>query len=200
MTTVEASGAMPLHCFWQLIDAARAGSASSERPFADVLSDLLAARSRREIVAYERTFGQVRSTLYRWDVWAAAYVIGGGCSDDAFMDFGAGVIALGRTGYDEVLASPDSLAQHPVARDGDPGRLEDLLFDEEANYAAARAFPRATGDGAWEEVAGADDTDAVDDGDTDVDHEGLDPAEAFDFDDTQEMRRRLPALAALFLP
>lgn len=46
---------MPLHCFWQLVDAARA-EATSDRPFADVLADLLAARSRHEIVAYQRTF------------------------------------------------------------------------------------------------------------------------------------------------
>ncbi|MEV7590516.1 DUF4240 domain-containing protein [Streptomyces sp. NPDC089922] len=192
MTTAEASGAMPLNCFWQLVDAARAETAS-DRPFADVLADLLAARSRHEIVAYQRTFERLRSALYRWDVWAAAYVIGGGCSDDAFMDFRAGVIALGRTTYDEVLASPDSLAQHPDAMDGDGGRLEDLLFDEEVNYVAARAFPRAAGDAAWDEVAVADDVDE------DVDRERLEPAEAFDFDDAGEMRSRLPALAARFL-
>ncbi|MEU1251459.1 DUF4240 domain-containing protein [Micromonospora arida] len=41
-----------------------------------------------------------------WDVWAAAYLIGGGCSDDSFIDFRAGVIALGREWYERVLASP----------------------------------------------------------------------------------------------
>ncbi|MEU6555212.1 DUF4240 domain-containing protein [Streptomyces sp. NPDC046915] len=90
------------------MDAARAET-RTDRPFADALADLLAARSRQEIVAYERTFEQVGSALYRWDVWAAAYLIGGGCSDDAFLDFRAGVIALGQTRYDQVLASPDSL-------------------------------------------------------------------------------------------
>jgi hypothetical protein len=194
MTTVGASGTLPLNCFWQLIDAARA-EATTDRPFADALADLLAARSRQEIVAYEGTFDQVRSTLYRWDLWAAAYLIGGGCSDDAFLDFRAGVIALGHTMYDQVLAFPDSLSQHPDVIGRDPVWLEDLLFDEEANYAAAKAFPRAAGDEAWDEVVGSDDRG----GDEDVDRERLEPEEGFDFDNAEEMRRRLPALAALFL-
>jgi hypothetical protein len=38
-------------------------------------------------------------------VWAAAYLIGGGCSGDAFIDFRAGVIAQGRDWYEKVAAS-----------------------------------------------------------------------------------------------
>ena len=37
----------------------------------------------------------VHAVLYRWDMWAAAYLIGGGCSDDGFIDFRAGLIAQG---------------------------------------------------------------------------------------------------------
>ncbi|MEU9193200.1 DUF4240 domain-containing protein [Streptomyces hundungensis] len=34
--------------------------------------------------------------VYRWDVWVAAYFIGGGGSDDRFTDFTAGLgVALG---------------------------------------------------------------------------------------------------------
>ncbi|MCX4825787.1 DUF4240 domain-containing protein [Streptomyces sp. NBC_01142] len=195
MTTgTTAPGAMPLDDFWQLIDAARM-EVTKDWPFADALADLLAARSRREIVAYERTFTEVQGALYRWDVWAAAYLIGDGCSDDAFLDFRAGVIALGRSWYHRVLASPDSLAQHPADMTGTPERLEDLLFDEEANHAAAKAFPRAPGDEAWNEVAVEDDEDE----DESEGRHRLEAAEAFDFDDNNEMRRRLPALSALFL-
>ncbi|MFD6293827.1 DUF4240 domain-containing protein [Streptomyces sp. NPDC060235] len=45
---------------------------------------------------------------------AAAYLIGGGCSNDSFMDFRAGLIALGRDWYEKATADPDSLADHPA--------------------------------------------------------------------------------------
>ncbi|MGA5421130.1 DUF4240 domain-containing protein [Streptomyces lavendulocolor] len=57
-------------------------------------------------------------------MWAAAYLIGGGCSDDSLMGFRAGVIGLGRVWFEWVAADPDGLAAHPLvlraaaARDG----------------------------------------------------------------------------------
>ncbi|GLF95401.1 DUF4240 domain-containing protein [Streptomyces yaizuensis] len=178
---------LPLDDFWQLIDTARA-QATTGRPFADALTDILAARSPQTILAYERTFTGVHGGLHRWDVWAAAYLIGGGCSDDSFMDFRAGVIAQGRAWYERVHASPDSLARHPLALTGEPERLEEILFDESVNYAAAKAYPRALGDPeAWDAMVA--DGCAAD----------TDPGEDFDFDDEEEMRRRLPSLTGLLI-
>ncbi|MGW2543028.1 DUF4240 domain-containing protein [Kitasatospora sp. NPDC001574] len=181
--------AMPLDAFWAIVETA-AARASAERPFAGRLAALLASRPRPEIAAFERRFGELHGALYRWDVWGAAYVIGGGCSDDAFTDFRAGVISLGRDWYERVLASPDSLAGHPVARGSDPEELEELLFDEEADYAAHRAFERAPGE---------EDRDALTAGGPPSGRTAPDMGEGFDFDDEDEVGRRLPGLAALFL-
>lgn len=52
--------------------------------------------------------------VHRWDEWAAAYQIGGGCSDDVFSDFKAGLVALGSDWFERVAADPDELASHPV--------------------------------------------------------------------------------------
>ncbi|MCM2393873.1 DUF4240 domain-containing protein [Streptomyces albipurpureus] len=178
---------LPLEDFWQFIELARA-EATPDRPFASVLVDTLAASSQETVLAYELTFTAMHGALYRWDVWAAAYLIGGGCSDDSFMDFRAGVIAQGRFWYERVLAAPDGFAEHPVAQDGEPELLEEVVFDEETNYAAFRAFSLLGGSEAeWESVVRAGDDAEPDMG------------EDFDFDDDDEMRRRLPALAALFL-
>jgi hypothetical protein len=46
------------------------------------------------------------------------YLIGGGCSDDGFIDFRAGLIAQGRDWYERAAASPDDLADHPDVRCG----------------------------------------------------------------------------------
>ncbi|MFE6038244.1 DUF4240 domain-containing protein [Streptomyces sp. NPDC056452] len=40
--------------------------------------------------------------------------MGGGCSDDSFTDFRAGLIGLGREWYERAAACPDVLAEHPA--------------------------------------------------------------------------------------
>ncbi|MFE0674541.1 DUF4240 domain-containing protein [Streptomyces sp. NPDC058867] len=181
--------------FWDVIETARAGAAASGEPFDEVLVTQLAGRQRQEILEYAARFDEVHDALYRWDVWGAAYLIGGGCSEDSFMDFRAGVIAWGRQWYERVAADPDSLATHPevVEEASAPDRSE-TLFYEDVNYAAAGAFERITGDAdafyeAWREFRGVGTEN----------REEVDMGEDFDFEDDGEMNRRLPRLAALFI-
>lgn len=172
---------MDEQAFWDMIDRARA----SAKPFHQALIDDLAARGEQEILDYSDRFDDAAEALNRWDVWAAAYLMGRGCSDDSFMDFKAGVVAQGRDWYSRVVASPDSLADHPAVA-GTVGRpWDNPLFCEKVNYAAPYAYQRASGDGEafYEAVA-----------DRDRDRTPPDMGEQFDFDDQDEMRRRLPRL------
>lgn len=176
------------------------------------------------MLAYQECFEELQSALYRRDVLAAAHLIGGGCSDDGFTDFRAGVIAEGRTWYERVAADPDSLAGHPLvvaAAGAEAGAAERYtLFHESVNYAAPRAFERLTGDEddfyeAWEQYgqearpAEGPDTDPGATADTGAaaphgaatdPGAAADTGEAFDVRDAGQMHRRLPRLAALFLP
>ncbi|MEV0097323.1 DUF4240 domain-containing protein [Streptomyces sp. NPDC050738] len=182
---------MDTEAFWGLIHTAR----STNQPFHEALVDLLVARSKTEILSYQEHFDQARGALYRWDIWAAAYLIGGGCSDDSFMDFRAGLIAQGRTWYDQAAGDPDSLAAHPAALAslGTIDRSEELFY-EEVNYAASEAFERITGNrDAFYEAWDARTADS----DTGADEHNM--GEDFDFDDPAEMHQRLPRLATLFL-
>ncbi|GAA3236803.1 DUF4240 domain-containing protein [Actinocorallia longicatena] len=171
--------------FWKIIEAS---GADHER-----LAGLLAERRPEEILDFRGHYDEVHHGLYRWDVWAAGYLIGGGCSDDSFMDFRAGVIAQGRDWYDRASASPDSLAEHPSVRESAAEGGDEALFYEDFTYAPGEAYVRATGtdDTAFYEAlerrhpGGRPDTDMGED---------------FDFDDSAEMHRRLPLLASLFLP
>jgi Protein of unknown function (DUF4240) len=176
--------------FWELIEAARA-SAVAGRAFHEVLADLLGARTEQEILEYQEKFDEAHQALYRWDVWAAAYLIGGGCSDDSFIDFRAGLIAQGRGWYQKAAESPDNLAEHPAVAATAGRPWDNPLFYEVVNYAASRAFERVSGDehGFWDALRARDERD----------HTCADMGEDFDFDDEQEMRRRLPRLAALCL-
>ncbi|MFH0517474.1 DUF4240 domain-containing protein [Streptomyces sp. M41] len=180
--------------FWDIIESARSSAAASGRLFDEVLVDLLVGCTPQEILEYAEQFDEVHDALYRWDVWAAAYLIGGGCSDDSFMDFRAGVIALGRDWYERTALDPDSLAEHPAVIEAATAHLDEALFYEDVNYAASGAFERLTGNPdafyeAWAEYRSADEQDS----------DAADMGEDFDFDDADEMRRRLPRLAGLYL-
>ena len=174
--------------FWAIIETARA-SAGDSRPFDEALVDHLATRSEQEILDYQEKFDEAQQALYRWNVWAAAYLIGGGCSDDSFMDFRAGLIAQGRDWYQKAADSPDSLAGHPAVVSAARRPWDNPLFYEKVNYAASYAFERVSGD----DHAFYDALDSREE----RDHAPSDMGEDFDFDDEQEMRRRLPRLYAL---
>ncbi|MEV0096000.1 DUF4240 domain-containing protein [Streptomyces sp. NPDC050738] len=180
--------------FWTIIETARSVG-GPDRPFAEALVDELAACTKDGILRYQERFDDVHDAVYRWDVWAAAYLLGGGCSDDGFMDFRGGLIALGRDWYEKAAACPDSLAEDPSVIGAAEVYRDEALFYEEVNYAASEAFKRISGDGedfyeAWDEHRASRDSSG---------HDSEDMGEDFDFDDPDEMRRRLPRLTALFL-
>ncbi|GAB6904147.1 DUF4240 domain-containing protein [Kineosporia succinea] len=166
---------MEIDRFWEIVEAARAVPA----PFDEALFNRLRQLPGDEIVEFGRRFGELQLELYRWDVWGAAYLIGGGCSDDAFIDFCAGVISLGR----EWLEQPDSLATHPEVQ-AEGGDQFEPLFYEEVTYVPARAWRQATGGTDFPQEPVAHDRDM---------------GESFDFDDESEMRRRYPSLAPVCL-
>ncbi|MYS21271.1 Protein of unknown function [Streptomyces sp. DvalAA-14] len=178
--------------FWAVIESAR----EEGKPFDEALADRLARRSRGEILEFQERFDELMDAVYRWDVWAAAYLIGGGCSDDSFMDFRAGLIALGRDWFETVTRRPDDLADHPAVIGGVGLYGEGVVFDEDALYAASGAFARLSG-GDRDAFYEAWDLYRRSEG---VEKSAVDMGEDFDFDDAEQMRRRLPRLAALYLP
>ncbi len=89
-----------------------------------------------EIVRFANRFRQLLADAYRDDLWCAAAILRGGCSDDAFLDFRAWLVAQGEAVYTAALADPDSLAD--VAAEADHG--DDWYEFEDFCYAAADAF------------------------------------------------------------
>ncbi|MEU7975390.1 DUF4240 domain-containing protein [Micromonospora sp. NPDC049089] len=192
---------MDVEEFWAVVRSGGAGlegrTGDDGEAVAAAVVRRLAATSSEGILEFQELFDQLHDALYRWDVWAASYLIGGGCSDDSFIDFRAGVIALGREWYERVLASPDGLADHPAVRQAAAEDDDGALFAESVNYVASEAYEQVTGgdDDAFYEAMKARQHTA----------NGIDEArepdmgEDFDFDNEDEMRRRLPRLAELFL-
>jgi hypothetical protein len=163
--------------FWQLVDNADGD--------AEELVEVLLDTSPEEIVGFEVELDALLDESNRWELWAAAYLINGGASEDAFDYFRGWLLLQGRTVWDAALADPDSLADVVDPQDGD-------LDEEDVLHAAADAYERLTGDeeGFWVAVEAATAT-AEENPDRPT-------GEFFPFDDDARMAALLPRLWALF--
>jgi hypothetical protein len=118
--------------FWNLIESSR----GPDQP--EVLQKKLEALPAGEIVEFDRLFKRLLDEAYTWDLWAAAYIIEGGCSDDGFADFRAGLIGFGREVFYAAVRDPNTLAEQPA-------HGVDFSVEEMA-YAARRAYESITGE------------------------------------------------------
>jgi hypothetical protein len=123
--------------FWRMIGTAR--RAGDRRVSA--LASELARRSIAEIQAFQEHYDRCIVRAYRWDLWGAAYVMNGGCSDDGFRYFRDWLISEGREVYERALVNPESLAELP--------RQDDCTL-EEYGYVALEAFEAAGGSDEFE--------------------------------------------------
>jgi hypothetical protein len=104
--------------FWELIDASRAECKPASEDPDDAqnvaLVRLLSELPPDEIIAFDRVFRRLHAAAYTWDLWAAAFLIEGGCSDDGFKDFRSGLIGLGRKVYEDAVRDPGTLVSQPT--------------------------------------------------------------------------------------
>ncbi|PKV92800.1 uncharacterized protein DUF4240 [Amycolatopsis echigonensis] len=172
--------------FWALIDEARSQASAPEDSYdvAEQACALLSARPREEIVAAQQIVWELLADSYRAPLRAAAYLVNGGCSDDGFDYFRGWLVMQGREVFERIVAAPDELAELPAAREAAADGEE--LECEAALGVASSAHIDATG----EELPSDSFT---------TRYPPLDPDWEFDYEDADEMRRRLPRLAAACL-
>ena len=127
---------MDITRFWELIEKSRKGAEECEE-HAEALTSLLSKLKLTQIVEFQKHFTRCLDDAYRWDLWAVAYIIHGGCSDDSFEYFRCWLIGQGRKYYEAALASPEKAADN--VEPGDYAECEDLL------YAAASAYETVSG-------------------------------------------------------
>lgn len=116
--------------FWSIIEQIK----DSEEPEDDIIP-LLQKLSSEELVSFQTHFDTFVENAYKWDLWAAAYVINGGCSDDCFLDFRYGLISKGKEVYEAALENADNLADYD---------LEEELFNEVFGYVAMEVYEERT--------------------------------------------------------
>ena len=96
--------------FWKTIDEVNRRTGGDPLAKEPALEALLSDRDAPDILAFSRHLDQLRGEAYTWSLWAAAYIIQGGCSDDSFMDFRCCLVFQGQEIFERALADPDSLA------------------------------------------------------------------------------------------
>jgi hypothetical protein len=173
---------MDIAAFWQTVDRARRQvvDPSDGEALAVECSALLATRPSSDIVAAQQIFWDLMADSHRYDLWAAASLINGGCSNDGFEYFRGWLIMQGRAIFEAALADPDSLADLPAVR---AAAVDLTEFEcEDALGIARDAYRMATGE--------------------DMPQDAFlirygDPGDGSAFED-DVMARRLPRLVALF--
>ncbi len=120
--------------FWELIDDARRQAGDQ---LAVVLVDQLAGLAVGDIMRWQNIFAAYQRLSYKNKLWAAAYVINGGCSDDGFDYFRGWLTAQGKDVFLRALADPDSLVAVDVEMDE--------AFDEDMLAVGYSAFFKTMG-------------------------------------------------------
>ncbi|WP_318503203.1 DUF4240 domain-containing protein [Bacillus sp. T3] len=92
--------------FWRLIEKSR------EFDQAEWLTEELAQKRLEEVVDFEFIFQEIMYASYQSRLWGAAYVLMGGCSDDAFDYFRGWLIGQGEEIYNKVMEDPEFLAEY----------------------------------------------------------------------------------------
>jgi len=121
--------------FWEIIRKSRR-SASECDAHAEQLVTRLRKLEPQEIIDWDQHMRQRLVEAYRWDIWAVAFIINGGCSDDGFEYFRGWLVAQGKEFFETVLSNPEHAARR--GREGE-AECEAML------YVAAEAYEAKTG-------------------------------------------------------
>ena len=90
--------------FWQFISEMTTNDETS-----DWLVEQLAKKSTSEIIDFEIHLQNALKQSYTSNLWAGAYIILGGCSDDSFDYFRGWLIACGQEIFESAVEHPESL-------------------------------------------------------------------------------------------
>lgn len=102
---------MTLDQFWDIVEKVHRNCDGDMDRKCELLDEELRKLPVAEIKSFVDHFDDCNDRAYTWELWAAAYIIGGGCSDDSFSDFRATLISMGRETFERTLADPESLAE-----------------------------------------------------------------------------------------
>ena len=123
--------------FWKIMLETNKESGGEPSIQQELIEKKLNEKSPDEIIEFDNIYRELINKAYDWKLWAAAYIVNGGCSDDCFMDFRGWLIAQGEEIYTKALADPDSLSELD--------NLEEDMEWEGYGYLAFTVYEKKTG-------------------------------------------------------
>src|SRR5438876_12097322 len=102
---------MTVEQFWNIVEKAHYLSNGDMERKCELLELELRKLELDEVRSVHDHFNECFDQAYSWELWAAAHIIGGGCSDDKFSDFRSTLISMGRQTYERAVVDPQSLAE-----------------------------------------------------------------------------------------
>ncbi|WP_420644222.1 DUF4240 domain-containing protein [Candidatus Leptofilum sp.] len=122
--------------FWQIIEEALK-NVSTVYDVAPVITKKLQKLPAGEIVSFMQHQNDLMSESYRHDLWAVAYIINRGCSDDCFEYFRGWLMANGQERWEAAMKAPESI--------GEWVNPKEFVYEyEDMLYVAANAFKAKT--------------------------------------------------------
>lgn len=117
--------------FWNLIQSTKEQAAANLDARPVVLQRLLSQLSAVDIQAFQVRYESLLLEANHWNLWGAAYLMNGGCSDDAFRYFRDWLISEGEVTFATAIVEPESLVTQATRE----------YFDLESfGYAAMKAY------------------------------------------------------------
>ncbi|WP_421381649.1 DUF4240 domain-containing protein [Bacillus salacetis] len=167
--------------FWSLIEESK-----DHEEQAEWLTEVLGERELSEILDFELHFQTLMNNSYQSSLWAAAYILMGGCSDDAFDYFRGWLIGQGEEVYQRVMDNPEFLAQYI-----DEDNLDEEGFPQN-EYILSSGFDaytlNKTGDTEWNDELYDEFLEALD-------SKGLKPADDIELDwEEEDLEEMFPQL------
>lgn len=129
---------MTIDQYWDIVDRVHRASEGDMDAKCDLLGEELRKLPAAEVKSFSEHFDDCDDKAYSWELWAAAYLIGGGCSDDTFSDFRASLISTGRETFEQVVSNPETLA--------DMNLTEEAAFYEGYQYVVNDVYEELTGE------------------------------------------------------
>ncbi|TWT25826.1 DUF4240 domain-containing protein [Planomicrobium sp. CPCC 101110] len=137
-----AESAMTDSRFWELLEECKEHGGNPFEPLEWLVSHL-SEKSVTDIISFDSFLREHYSKSYTKDLWAAATIAMGGCSEEGFHSFRAWMLSLGETIYYAAIRDPESLLPFLKLleeREGSP-QLKALL------RVASNAYEVKTGSG-----------------------------------------------------
>lgn len=97
--------------FWKIIDGINGQSFGDMDKKCELLKKVIEKLDSTNAIQFCKIFDKLMDRAYAWNLWGAAYIINGGCSDDSFNDFRSSLISQGKAIYEKALLDPDSLSE-----------------------------------------------------------------------------------------